>query len=124
MAKLDSYFGPHTGNQKIWVGIFSVGTGTFKQFSDFKTTFDGSYNAFGQSGTFDIQLALTDNNAGAQSGPCTITLNGKTDKAATYQADSSKLTITTTLNAEPIDIYTKQNGTQVDNISGHNLWIG
>ena len=62
--------------------------------------------------------------AGAQSGPCTLTLNGKTDKAATYQADSSKLTITTTLNAEPIDIYTKQSGTQVDNISGHNLWIG
>jgi hypothetical protein len=124
MAKLDPYFGPHTGNQKIWVGFFSVGTGTFTQFSDFQAAFDGSYSAFGQSGTFDIQLALTDKNAGAQSGPCTITLNGKTDNAATYQADSEKLTITTTLNAEPIDIYTKQNGTQVDNISGHNLWIG
>jgi hypothetical protein len=124
MAKLDSYFGPHAGKQKIYVGIFSVGNGTFKQFSDFDATFDGSYSAFGQSGTFDIQLALSDKNPGAQSGPCTITLNGKTDSAAKYQAHSGKLTITTALNAVPIDIYTSQGGTQVDHISGHNLWIG
>jgi hypothetical protein len=124
MAKLDSYFGPHAGNLKIYVGFFSVGQGAFKHFDQFEAAFNGSYNAFGQSGTFDIQLALTDKNPAAQNGPCTITLNGKTDNAAKYDASNGKLAITTALNPAPIDIYMSQNGTQVDEISGHNLWIG
>ena|ERR1051325_996605 len=124
MAQLDPYFGPHAGNLKIYVGFFNVGNGTFPAFAPFEATFDGSYSAFGQSGTFDIKLLLSDQNAGATKGPCTITLNGKTDSAAQYQADGSKLTITTALNDAPIEIYRSQNGTQVNGISGHNLWIG
>jgi hypothetical protein len=124
MAKLNTYFGPHAGNLKIYVGIFSVGQGTFTHFDEFAAAFNGSYNAFGQNGTFDIKLALSDRNAAAQSGPCTITLNGKTDNAARYDATNGKLVITTALNPDPIDIYVSQNGTQVDEISGHNLWIG
>jgi hypothetical protein len=124
MATLDANFGPHAGNLKIYVGFFNVGKGTFPAFGQFEATFDGSYSAFGQSGTFDIKLLLSDKNAGAPNGPCAITLNGKTDGAAQYQADGSKLTITTTLNDAPIEIYRSQNGTQVDGISGHNLWIG
>jgi len=124
MAQLDPYFGHHAGNLKIYVGIFDVGKGTFPAFAQFDATFDGSYSAFGQSGTFDIKLLLTDKDAGATKGPCTITLNGKTDSAATYDADGTTLTITTTLNDAPIQIYRSQNGTQVDAISGHNLWIG
>ena len=124
MAQLDPYFGPHAGKLKIYVGIFSVGQGSFQDFGHFGTTFDGSYNAFGQSGTFDITLLLSDKNVDAPKGPCAITLNGKTDNAAQYQADDEKLTITTALNETPIGIYRHQNGTQVDGISGHNLWIG
>ncbi|TMI99149.1 MAG: hypothetical protein E6G97_23620 [Alphaproteobacteria bacterium] len=124
MAQLNPYFGPHTGTLKIYVGIFRVGQGSFEDFKQFQTSFDGSYNAFGQSGTFDIKLLLSDQNAGAAHGPCAITLNGKTDSAAQYQTDNEKLTITTALNDTPIVIYRSQNGTQVDGISGHNLWIG
>jgi hypothetical protein len=124
MAKLDPFFGPHSGDLKIWVRNFPVGTGAFGDFSDFQATFDGSYSAFGKKGTFDIAFALTDKNPGAQSGPCTITLNGKTDNAATYQVNGGKLTITTTLNTVPIAVYTSEGGTQVDNISGLSIWIG
>jgi hypothetical protein len=124
MAKLGPFFGTHDGDQKIYVGVFSVGTGTFPKFSDYQASFDGSYEAFGQSGTFDIQLTLTDHDATAKSGPCSVTLNGKVDNKAKYQASAKKLTVTTALNDQPIDIYGKQGGTQVDNISSHNLWIG
>ena len=124
MAKLNPYFGTHAGDQKIYVGAFSVGTGKFNQFGDYQAAFDGSFQFFGQSGTFIIQLVLSDHDPATNAGPCAITLNGKVDNAAQYQADSGKLTITTKLNQTPIDIYGKEGGTQVDNISGHNIWIG
>ncbi len=124
MAKLDPYFGPHAGSLKIYVGIFSIGTGDFTAFSDFQAAFAGSYSAFGQSGTFAIAIGLTDQNPASTSGACQVTLNGKSDSAAKYQVNAQKLTITTALNDAPLDIYTNQNGTQVDNISGHSIWIG
>ena len=124
MAKLGQYFGPHTGTRKIYLGIFQVGSGNFPNFSDFQAEFNGSYAALGHSGTFKIRLKLTDQNAGNTSGPCQVTLNGKTDKAASYKADAQKLTIKTSLNDSPLQIYKRQNGTQVDHISDHNIWIG
>lgn len=124
MAKLEPYFGPHTGPMNIWLGIFQVGSGSFPAFSDFQAQFDGSYSAFGQSGTFNMALSLTDRNAASTSGPCQVTLNNQTDNAATYQVSGPKLIVTTTLNDAPLDIYASQNGTQVDNLSGHNIWIG
>ena len=124
MATLGSYFGPHTGNRKIYLGIFPVGSGSFPTFSDFQTEFDGSYAALGHSGTFKIGLHLTDRNAESTSGPCQVTLNGKTDNAGSYQVDSPKLIIKTSLNDSPLEIYKSQNGTQVDHISKHNIWIG
>jgi hypothetical protein len=124
MATLKPYFGPHTGPRKIYLGIFEVGSGSFPNFSDFQTEFDGSYAAFGHSGTFKIALNLTDHNAASTSGPCQVTLNGKADNAASYQIDSPKLVVKTSLNDTPLEIYQSQNGTQVDNISDHNIWIG
>jgi hypothetical protein len=124
MAKLGQYFGPHTGNRKIYLGIFQVGSGSFPNFSDFHAEFDGSYSALGHSGTFKIGLNLTDNNAGSTSGPCQVTLNGKTDNAASYKVNAPKLVIKTSLNDSPLEIYKSQNGTQVDHISDHNIWIG
>jgi hypothetical protein len=53
-----------------------------------------------------------------------VTLNGKTDNAASYKADAQKLTIKTSLNDSQLQIYKSQNGTQVDHISDHNIWIG
>lgn len=124
MAKLEPYFGPHTGALRIFVGIFQVGSGDFPTFTDYQAAFVGSYSAFGQSGTFTISIALTDQNPSSTSGPCQIILNGKTDKAAKYQVNGPKLTITTVLAETPLNIYPNQNGTQVDNISGHSIWIG
>jgi hypothetical protein len=124
MAKLGGFFGPHDGELKIYLGDFDIGSGAFGAFSDFAAKFAGSYDALGQSGTFTINVALTDQNPTSTSGPCTITLNDKTDSAAKYQANGQKLTVTTTLNDAPFDIYPSQNGTQIDNISDHNIWIG
>jgi hypothetical protein len=124
MAKLEPYFGPHTGPMKIYLGVFQVGSGSFPAFSDFQTQFAGSYSALGQSGTFNIAISLTDQNPASASGPCQVTLNDQTDDAATYHVSGPKLIITTALNDAPLDIYPGQHGTQVDNISNHNIWIG
>jgi len=124
MSTLEPYFGPHAGSLKIYVGVFQVGSGSFTAFSDFQAQFAGTYNAFGQSGSFAIVISLTDRNPASTSGPSQVTLNGKTDTGAKYQADGQKLTVTTTLNTTPLEIYVSEEGTQVDNISGHNIWIG
>jgi hypothetical protein len=124
MAKLDSYFGAHTGNLSIYVDRAKLGTGAFSQFGPFAATFSGSYRFLWKSGAVDIHVELTNQNAGEVSGPCTITLNGQTDNAAKYQTGNGKLTIVTALNTTPIEIYGSEGGTQADNVSGHNLWIG
>ncbi len=124
MAKLGPYFGGHTGTLKIYVGFFPVGSGQFAAFSDYQAKFKGSYQFAGQSGTFSIEIKLTDQNAQSATGPCSINLNGNADNAATYQTSNGKLTVTTALNAAAMDIHVKDGGTQVDNISGHNIWFG
>ena len=124
MAKLETYFGPHTGPMKIYLGIFQVGSGSFSAFSDFQAQFAGSYSALGHSGTFNIGVNLTDQKPENNSGPCEIALNNQTDNAATYQVSGQKLIVATTLNNTPLEIYASQDGTQVDNISDHNIWIG
>src|SRR5215469_12147605 len=124
MAKLGAYFGTHAGTLKIYVGLFPVGSGTFTVFNDSEVDFSGSYQVFGQAGTFSIRVRLTDGNAAATSGKCAVTLNASTDAAAKYQVDGTNLTIATALNQTPVAIYGNQGGTQIDGISGHNLWIG
>ena len=124
MAKLSDFFGTHTGTLKIYVAGFDIGTGQFRTFGDFEAEFDGSYQFAGRSGGFSIAIALTDQNSEISSGSCTVSLNGSNDATAQYQVHESKLRITTALNDHPIDLYKRIGGTQVDNISGHNLWIG
>jgi hypothetical protein len=124
MAKLSPYFGVHAGPLKIWVGFFKVGSGTFKLFNDTEADFAGSYNAFGQAGTFNLRVRLADPNPTAVSGRCEVTLNGSADSAAKYEVHGSKLTVATTLNSTPVAVYRNESGTQIDGISGHNLWIG
>lgn len=124
MARFGGYLGTHTGTLKIYVGPWSVGTGQFGTFGDFEVKFDGSYDFAGQSGNLAIAIKQTNQNPQESAGPCTVTLNGTNDATATYKVHGDKLTIITALNGTPIDLYVKQGGTQVDNISGHNLWIG
>ena len=124
MAKLSPFFGPHDGKLRIFVKVFSVGSRTFKSFEDFRAAFGGSFKAFGQSGTFDLSIRLSDGDTSAKSGPCELALNDKTDNNATYQVSGKKLTLTTKLNDTPIEFFPAQGGTQVNGVSGHNLWIG
>ena len=56
MAKLSPFCGPHDGKLRIFVKIFSVGSGRFKTFEDFRAAFGGSYKAFGKSGTFGLSI--------------------------------------------------------------------
>jgi hypothetical protein len=124
MAKLSPYFGVHAGPLKIWVGFFEVGSGTFRVFDDTEADFTGSYEAFGQAGTFSLRVRLADRNPTAVSGQCEVALNGNSDVAAKYEVHGAKLTVATTLNSTPVAVYRNERGTQVDGISGHNLWIG
>jgi hypothetical protein len=124
MTKLSVYFGNHSDVLKIYVGFFQVGSGTFSVLNDREVDFTGSYNAFGQVGTFTIRIRLTDGISGAVSGSCEVTLNGSIDASAKYEVHGVKLMIVTTLNQTPVAIYRNQSGTQIDGISGHNLWIG
>jgi hypothetical protein len=126
MTGLSVFFGSHAGVLKIYVGLFQVGSGAFTVFNDSEVDFSGSYQAFGQAGTFSIriQLQTTNGSLAANAGTCAVTLNAKTDPGAKYQIDSSTLTIRTTLNDIPVAVHASQGGTEIDGISGHNLWIG
>lgn len=124
MARLSTHFGPHVGNLRIYLGIFSVGSGNFGVFDDFSAAFAGAYEVFGQSGKLALAIRLTDAKPQSTSGPCEITLNGAADKGATYTVSGNKLILTTKLNPTPVNVYISQGGTQFDGVSGHNLWIG
>jgi len=124
MTNLVAYFGTHGGTLSIYVGFFAVGSGAFTNFSDAEIGFSGSYQAFGQSGTFTIRIRLADIDPAATSGACEVTLNGNIDAGAKYEVHGEKLVISTRLNQTPVAIYPNQGGTQIDGISGHNLWIG
>lgn len=124
MAKLAPYFGSHNGTLKIYVGFFQVGSGAFTLFNDREIDFAGSYQAFGQTGAFAIRIRLTDSSPAAVSGSCEVTLNASADTTAKYEVHGTKLVVVTRLNRTPVAIYGNQNGTQIDGISDHNLWIG
>lgn len=124
MTKLGSHFGSHNGTLRIYVGFFQIGSGAFAVFKDEEINFEGSYQAFGQSGAFAICIRLADSNPAAVSGQCEVRLNASIDATAKYEVHGTKLMIVTTLNRTPVAIYGNQGGTQIDGISGHNLWIG
>ena len=123
MATLDPYFGPHAGTLTVNVGFFQVASGSFTTFSNFQAVFAGSYSVIGHSGDFTLAVGLTDKNPTSTSGPCSITLSDKTDAAAKYQVNNAKLTITTTLNSTPIDVYAQDGATQIDNVQGQSITI-
>ena len=124
MAKLTTYFGPHSGVLRVYVGMFKVGSGEFSSFDDFHAAFSGSYKVFGKSGTLSLDVKLTDQQPDSTSGACEINLNNQTDNSAQYHVGDEKLTLTTKLNQTPIEVYVAQGGTQFNGVSDHNLWIG
>jgi hypothetical protein len=124
MATLGQYFGSHSGDLAIYLGVFRIGSGRFGAFADFSADFTGSYAVLGQQGKLALAITLADSSPTASAGPCTITLNGRTDNAASYSVEGQKLVCETALNDVPVEIYKHQNGTQIDHVSGHNIWIG
>ncbi len=124
MTTLDPYFGTRTGELKIYMGFFEVGSGRFKAFTSLQAEFMGSYTVLGYSGTVAIALKLGGRKRASASGPCRLSLNDRTDDAARYQVNGEKLRLVTELNESPIDIYVHRGGTQIDNVLGYNLWIG
>jgi hypothetical protein len=122
MAKLGPYFGSHTGAMRI-VDFIQVGSGSFTEFADYAVQFSGTLTVPGHEGPFTLKLNLADQSPTSVSGPCKIAISNQSDNAATYVTDGQKLTVTTTLNAAPVDIYASGNGTRVDNVSGYSVSI-
>jgi hypothetical protein len=97
----------HIGQQQtvkakkfVWV---PVGSGEVSAFSDSEVAIAGQINILGYSGQLNIHLILTDNDPAAKNGSCILRLNTHEDQAATYEADSSGLTVYANFNG------TKQN---------------
>ena len=124
MARLTTCFGPHSGELRIYVGIFKVGTGQFSSFDDFHAAFAGSYKMLGKSGALSLEVKLTDQQPNSEAGTCELNLNNQADASAKYQFGDGKLTLTTKLNETPVEVYAAEGGTQFDGVSGHKLWIG
>jgi hypothetical protein len=64
--------------QASFLGWHNVGTCNITENSQYRFAANGTYNALGHSGTFDIVLALTDQNPNATTGPCDVTNGGQT----------------------------------------------
>jgi hypothetical protein len=60
------------------LGWHTVGSCSVTVNDPFHFAASGNYNAMGRSGTFDLRLDLTDEDAAASSGPCTVTNAGQT----------------------------------------------
>lgn len=132
MATLDSFAGPHSGKMQIyvygWINNY-VGTGAFTTFDTFQAAFSGHYDYLGFKGEITVSLELTDRNPAATYGPCTVTLLGNTDHNASYQVNGQYLTIDTTLNSKPFNIYSRAGGTEfadldIPNVGSAGIWIG
>src|SRR5215475_2630145 len=64
--------------QASLLGWHTVGSCTVTVNEPFHFAASGSYNALGHKGTFDMRLDITDEDAAATTGPCTITNAGQT----------------------------------------------
>lgn len=132
MATLKPFLGPTGGSMKVWLyGLINnyVGSGNFTEATDFKASFSGNYDYLGFKGAVTVALELKDHNANAPSGPCSITIMQKRDDSATYAVQGGKMVVTTTLNANPIEIYQYKGGSEFDKptlpvVGSLGVWIG
>jgi hypothetical protein len=96
MATLPPFFAKGTAkglNVDIRSSGFDVGDGTYDQFSDFMAALSGSIDFLGNHSTFKLNLQLTDQNPGAQSGPAKITFGTSADANARYTVNGAVLHI-------------------------------
>lgn len=76
--------------QASLLGWHTVGWCMVSVNDDYHFSASGNYKALGHSGTFDLSLALTDENHTAPSGPCTLTNAGRT-LSGTYNRNGSEI---------------------------------
>ena len=75
------------------LGWHTVGSCTIAVNDPFHFDASGSYDAMGKKGTFDMKLALTDQDPAASSGPCKISNDGQTFDA-TYVRNGNEISFT------------------------------
>ena len=68
----------------------------------------------GFKGSVTVALELKDRNASAPSGPCSITIMQNKDDSARYAVQGDKMVVTSSLNANPIEIYFYKGGSEFD----------
>lgn len=134
MATLSDFLGPHAGNMRIFIYMGpicpEVGSGSFTEVSDFVARFAGTYDYLSLKGKVNVAVELKDHDPKAPTGPCSITVMEKTDRAASYRVQGDKLVVTTTLNAKPIEVYVYKKGTEFDGpelpspVGAVGVWIG
>ncbi len=94
MATLDSIFGGlKLGQHDLQVSLLGwhrVGSCTITINEQFEFAASGSYDVMGRSGSFSINLKLTDRNPAATSGPCSVTNGGRT-LTGTYTKSESAI---------------------------------
>lgn len=97
MATLDPPFGKLSlGAHKLQVSLLGwhdVGQCTISLNDKYHFAASGNFNALGHKGTFDMRLALTDENATSTNGPCSVT-NGEQTFTGTYKRDRTSLEFT------------------------------
>ena len=122
MATLQPYFAKGTqqgSTEKVEVKVLfawpPVGQGQFDTFGDFNASFNGQIKSVIYSGPLNLALSLSDQDASAQEGSATITLNDATDTQAAYKVQGNQLVISATLGGklETIAIKAGDGGTYV-----------
>lgn len=103
----------------VWV---KVGDGIVDALSEYEVSIAGKISILGYNGDLNIHLILTDENADATEGICTLGLNTYKDEAAKYVAKNGELAVSAILGdkKQTIAITPCNNGEQTEcRLSGH-----
>lgn len=119
MATLNSILGSlNLGQHDLQVNLLgwrSVGSCTITVNGEYEFAASGSYNVMGRSGSFNIGLKLTDEDAAATSGPCSLTNGGQTI-LGTYTTSGSTITLSNNNRTEKVSI---DSGNVILEVSGY-----
>ncbi len=103
----------------MWV---KVGDGIVDALSEYEVSIAGKISILGYNGDLNIHLILTDQDANATKGICTLGLNSHKDEAAKYIAKNGELTVSAILGGkeQTITITPCNNGEQTEcRLSGY-----
>lgn len=99
MAKISDFVASHVGvgsKENIWIQIgafYNCGSGQVTAFNDFNLKFQGRIDTVVYKDAFEFEVSLLDQNAAAREGSCTVSVNGQTDREASYRTENGRLII-------------------------------